>query len=212
MKDMPVFTTSYGVASLTLREIPYKGIAYIRIQNSPEPGSLLKECIDFCCAVGAVNIYATGHRYLEKFPLHTEIWRMDCLIDQLPKSDASLFPVQEKTLEQWREIYNRHMKDVPNSTTMTLADAEAMLKKGDGYFVHKGDCLLGIGKAGDRSVDVVISVVPGSGKDVLLALCNALSGDKVCVEVASVNSSAVRLYNNMGFIKTAEISRWYKVR
>lgn len=211
MRDIPVFTTQAGVASLTLKEIPYKGEAYVRIQDTLEPEKLLKECVQFCRAAGAERIYATGHKMLVNYPLHTAIWQMTCAKENLPQTDAALFPVQEKTLEKWRSIYNERMYDVPNSAAMTFLDGQEMLKKGDGYFVHRGDALLGIGKASGDTVDAVISVIPGSGQDVLLALCNALSGDRVTVEVASANTRAVKLYERLGFLLTAEISKWYKI-
>ena len=47
MKNFPFFTTEYGVAALTLREIPYQGKAYIKILDTQEPEQLLKECVDF---------------------------------------------------------------------------------------------------------------------------------------------------------------------
>lgn len=211
MRDIPVFTTSAGVASLTLKEIPYKGLAYIRLQDSVDPEVLLKDCVAFCRAAGAERIYATGHEILEKYPIHTAIWRLSCLKNSLPKTDAAVFPVQDKTLEQWRQIYNTRMKNIPNAATMSLFDGQEMLKKGDGYFVHRDDTLLGIGKASDDKIEAVISVIPGSGQDVLVALCNALSDDRVTVEVASANTRALDLYMRLGFIQTAEISRWYKI-
>lgn len=211
MQNIPVFTTPSGVASLTLKEIPYKGIAYIRIQASAQPLQMVKECVDFCRSAGAKCIYAAGDPVLEQYPLYTAIWRMECARACLPETDAAIFPVQQKTVETWRDIYNIRMKHVPNSATMSILDAQDMLKKGDGYFVHRGGTLLGIGKAGGGVIDAVISQVRGSGRDVLLALCKALSEDKVCVEVASVNEPAVRLYESLGFIRTAEISKWYKI-
>lgn len=211
MRDIPVFTTSAGVASLTLKEIPYKGSAYVRLQDTGEPELLLQDCIDFCRAAGAEHIYATGHEMLEKYPIHTAIWRLSCLKDSLPQTDAAIFPVQDRTLEKWRQIYNERMKHVPNAATMTVFDGQEMLKKGDGYFIHREQTLLGIGKASGDTIDAVVSVIPGSGEDVLLALCNALSGDRVTVEVASANIRALKLYNRLGFIQTEEIATWYKI-
>ena len=34
MKDFPMFTTEFGIASLILREIPYRGEAFILIQDT----------------------------------------------------------------------------------------------------------------------------------------------------------------------------------
>ena len=48
MKDIPVFTTQNGVASLILQEIPAQGCAYIRLQATLSPEQLLTECIAFC--------------------------------------------------------------------------------------------------------------------------------------------------------------------
>ena len=44
MRNIPVFTTEFGVASLILKEIPYTGIAYVRLQSSLFPEKLLEEC------------------------------------------------------------------------------------------------------------------------------------------------------------------------
>ena len=61
MRDFPVFTTENGVGSLVLKEIPYRKVAYITIQDSLFPEAFLSECVDFCRAVGAERIYACGH-------------------------------------------------------------------------------------------------------------------------------------------------------
>jgi len=211
MRNIPVFSTENGVGSLTLKEIPNSGIAYIKIGASQEPAAFLQECTDFCKAVGAERIYASGHEFLEKYPFHTAVWRMSCQIDELPDTDAALFPVTEKTLECWRVRYNRAMKDVANASYMTAMDARQMLKRGDGYFVHREETLLGIGIASGETIEAVVSNQPGAGREVVLALAHALCGTQITLEVASVNERAVRLYERLGFIKNAEISRWYKI-
>jgi hypothetical protein len=60
MQDFPMFTTEYGVASLFLREIPYRGRAHIKIQSSQDPEKLLEECVSFCRVCGAEWIDAAG--------------------------------------------------------------------------------------------------------------------------------------------------------
>lgn len=206
-----MFTTNNGVASLTLREIPYKKAAYIRIQDTLDPKELLQECCDFCRAVGAEKIYATGHRILEALPAYTEIWGMRCLREELPDTDAALFPLQQETLEQWRRLYNEKMYDVPNARYMTMADAQQLLADGDGYFVHRDNDLLGIGIASGNLVKTVVAALPGAGKDVLLALNHTLSDDHIKLEVASENRRAVRFYEKLGFIKTEVIEKWHQV-
>lgn len=211
MRDIPVFTTKTGVASLTLKEIPYRAEAYIRIQDTWEPEAFLKECRDFCRAVGAERIYASGHTFLEAYPLYTAIWRMSRLREGFPETDAALFPVQEQTLEQWRALYNEKMRSVPNASYMTMADAQRQNANGNAYFVHRGDILLGIGIAAGDRIDSVIAALPGAGQDVLLALNHALSGEQITLEVASANTRAIHLYERLGFLKTAELSHWYLV-
>ena len=79
MRDMPLFTTENGVASLTLNQIPYTKSAWIRIQDSVMPASLLEECIEFCRALGAEYIYAAGDGCCACFPEYTKIIKMQAL-------------------------------------------------------------------------------------------------------------------------------------
>ena len=211
MQNLPMFTTEYGAASLFLREIPYRGRAHIKIQSSLDPEKLLEECVSFCRMCGAELIDAAGHDYLEKYPLITALWAMQCPRDALAETDACLFPVTEATVQQWLDIYNERMADVPNAAYMDSRDGRELLNTGDGYFVHRDGLLLGIGKAKDDFIDTVISVEPGAGETVLRALCSALQCETVRLWVASENHRAVRLYQRLGFVKTKELSRWYRV-
>ncbi len=211
MKDIPMFSTENGVASLVLKEIPYTARAYITLRSSVMPEALLEECVQFCRMCGGEELYATGHDILEKYPLHTSILEMRCDVAALPESDAALFPVQELTAAQWREIYNEKMKNVPNAAWMAQADCKEMLQKGDGYFVHRDGKLLGIGRASMGKLDAVAAVEPGTGREVTAALCRGLCGDEVRLEVASNNIPAVKLYEKLGFLPTKEISRWYRI-
>ena len=211
MKDLPMFTTQYGVASLFLREIPYRGRAHIKIQSSLDPEKLLEECVAFCRMCGAEWIDAAGHDYLEKYPLITALWAMQCPREALAETDACLFPVTDQTVQQWLTIYNERMADVPNAAYMDSRDGRELLNTGDGYFVHRNGQLLGIGKAKGDFIDTVISVEPGSGETVLRALCSALQCETVRLWVAAENHRAVRLYQRLGFVKTKELSRWHRV-
>lgn len=211
MRDFPVFTTEYGVASLFLREIPYRGRAHIKLQSTQEPDKLLEECIAFCRMCGAEWIDAAGHEYLKKYPLITAIVAMQCDRQVIGQSDACLFPVTEQTLQRWLDIYNERMADIPNAAYMDSRDGRKLLEDGDGYFVHRDGQLLGIGKAKDDFIDTVISVQPGAGQTVVQVLCSALQSDRVRLWVASANTRAVRLYERMGFLTVGQISHWYRV-
>lgn len=211
MQDFPVFTTEYGTASLFLREIPYRGRAHIKIQSSLDPEKLLEECVYFCRMCGAEWCDAAGHEYLEKYPLITAIWAMQCHRSAIGETDACLLPVTEQTVRQWLDIYNERMSNVPNAAYMDSRDGKELLKSGDGYFVHRDGILLGIGKAKDDFIDTVISMQPGAGETVVQALCGAMNCETVRLWVASANTRAMGLYERMGFTLTKELSRWYRV-
>ena len=69
MKDIPIFDTQYGIGSLALAEVSYRQEAYITIGAVSDAALFLEEAANFCRAVGAESVYATGHPDLEKFPL-----------------------------------------------------------------------------------------------------------------------------------------------
>lgn len=211
MRDFPVFTTENGAASLVLREIPYRGEAYITLQDTQNPKELLAECVDFCKMAGAVKIYATGHDWLAKYPFYTSVVKMQRDREGLPESDAALFPVTEKTIEDWRSLYNERMRDVPGASTMTREEGKQLLTKGGGYFVHKDGQLLGIGIARENKIEAIAAAKPGAGETVLLALCSALFSENIVLEVASNNARAIRLYESLGFLKTELLRTWYDV-
>lgn len=211
MRDFPMFTTEFGVASLFLREIAYRGRAHIKIQSSLDPEKLLEECLSFCRMCGAEWCDAAGDPYLEKYPLITALWAMACPRSRIGQTDATLAPVTEQTLQQWLDLYNERMADIPNAAYLDSRAGRQMLEEGDGYFVYHQDQLVGIGKAKGDFIDTVISLQPGAGETVVQALCAALEGDEVRLWVASANTRALRLYDRMGFVKVKELSRWYRV-
>lgn len=211
MKNIPMFTTENGVASLILQEIPYRQEAYVHIRSTAAPEAFFRECVDFCKMAGAEKIYLTGHPLLEtSYSFHTSVLRLRRALPENRESGC-LFPVQRETLEIFREIYNRRMSKVDNAATLTLSGAEDLLKRGDGYFVHDGKTLLGIGIASGGSIDCVIAEQRGAGQRVMEALFHALSEDSVELEVASTNAPAMALYERMGFVCVEEISCWYGI-
>lgn len=211
MKDFPFFNTESGIASLTLKEIPYTKAAYIKILDASEPEKLLEECVAFCKIAGAEQIFGSNHQILEKYPLHTKILQMSAQREGLEDTDAALFPVTEQTIDLWCDIYNKRMREISNFSYMSDKDGKALLEKGNGYFIHRESSLLGIGIASGNKIDGIVAVLPGAGKDVLLALNHALSGDSAMLEVASTNLKAMCLYKRLGFIINCEISSWYRI-
>lgn len=211
MKDIPMFTTDYGVASIILKEVPYRALAFIHIQDV-QPGEaegLVEECVQFCRAAGAEKVLAAGHEELERYPYDHSVIAMSGAANPAP--EANLWPVTRETVSKWREIYNERMKDVDNAATLTAFDEKELVSASGTYFVHDAGRLLGIGWAEDGKLKCVASVEKGAGRRVLSTLLSALDCERVELEVASTNEKAIRLYEAMGFIKTGEVSRWYRV-
>ena len=211
MKDFPVFTTEYGVASLFLKEIPYKEKAYIVIQSSEQPEELLKECISFCRICGAEEVFASGHEYLEQYPLHTIIYEMQGQVQVDEGKVEHLWPVTKETVGQWREICNRRMHDIDNSATLEAWDEQEILETGDAYFVHHSGELLGIGWVRDGELLELASVVPGAGERIVHTMMSLIPEQVLKLQVVSTNTRAISLYERLGFIKTAEKFRWFRV-
>lgn len=211
MRDIPVFTTEYGVASLALREIPYRQEAYIWIQSSCQPDELLAECIGFCRACGAEKIFAGNHEFLQKFPLYTTVNKMRG-IARVDESNAEhLWPVTEQTVSRWREFMNQCLKDVDNASTLLRQDEKNILERGGAYFVHRDGELLGAGWLKSGKLLLIASAIPGMGERVMHTLMSLQPDEPLELEVASTNHRAIRLYERQGFIKTEELRRWYKV-
>ena len=212
MKDFPVFDTEFGIASLVLKEIPYKGEAYILLREVWDAEQLLAECVSFCRMAGAEKIFATGHEILEAYPYHTTMLEMRGEAAVEPSMLESLFPVTEATVKRWREIYNEKTRPGPNSAMMTAKDEKQLLDSVGACFVHHDGELLGIGWIQEPELRVVASVKPGAGQRVLNTMLSLVEGEMVELTVASTNERAIRLYEKMGFIKTKELSRWYQVK
>ncbi len=209
MKDIPVFATENGAASLILGEIPYRGQAYIRIQDSLEPERLLEECVSFCRMCGAEEIYASGHPWLEALPLHCTVLEMRGEAKPDPEKTRCLWPVTRETAPEFRKLYNARMAGVDNAGTLEVKD-EVWLSSGPAYFVHNAGNLLGIGILEDNCIRAVASAIPGAGEETLHTLFTLCPGEMLRLEVASTNTRAIKLYERAGFIKTGELSRWYR--
>ena len=211
MKNIPVFTSPGGVASLVLEEIPYKKEAYISIHEASDFEVLVADCISFCKAIGAERIYASGDMPQNRYPIHTEVWMLSANCHKLPMTNASLVPVTENTLADWIEIYNAKMANVHNAATMNKEKIKKLLESKDAYFVYNDGLLIGICKGKNDKIEVIASAIKGGGMDVVLAMCNTLSVPMVYIDVASSNKKALDLYNKLGFLKQECISVWYKV-
>lgn len=213
MRDFPIFTTEYGVSSLVLREIPYKKTAYIHIRDVQKDffGEHLAECVSFCRMCGAEHIFAAGHEKLESYPLYTSVLELRGQARPDPEKVRCLFPVTETTVSRWRSIYNEKMAGVDNAGILESREEAQILKSAGAYFVHEDERNLGIAWLEGNKLLALAAVEPGAGERVMHTLMSLVDGETITLEVASTNERALRLYEKLGFVKTAELSSWYRV-
>ena len=211
MKDFPMFTTEYGVASLVLREIPYRQEAFIILQSTQQPEELLQECISFCRICGAEKIYARGHEILESYPFHCTVYEMRGSIEVDEGKVETLWPVTAETIGRWREFLNEKMRPIDNSGTLTKQGEQEILDLGGAYFVHRDGELLGAGWLVDGDLLLLASAKKGAGERVLHTLLSTTRPEQLRLDVVSTNTRAIRLYERMGMIRTGELRRWHRV-
>lgn len=213
MRDFPIFTTEYGVSSLILKEIPYRRQAFIRIRDVSEGffHEHLAECVSFCRICGAEQIFAEGSRQLEQYPPYTSVLQMRGTAWTEEEKMASLFPVTEETVGKWRSLYNEAMGSVDNAGTLEAREEKQITGSGSAYFVHSNGEVLGIFWLEGTKLLAIAAVRKGAGETVMHTMMSLLEGEQITLEVASTNERAIRLYERLGFVKTAELSRWYQV-
>ena len=211
MRDFPMFTTEYGVASLILGEIPYRGEAYVIIQSSEDPQALLEECVSFARVCGAERIYARGHEVLQSYPIHCSVLEMRGLARVEPELAAHLWPVTTDNVSQWREIVNKRMREVDNARTLDRKAEKEIMELGGAYFVHDGGKLLGVGWIAQGELKVLAATEKGAGKRVLHTMFSLVEDQPLSIQVVSTNHRAIRLYEQAGFCTMAKVHDWYRV-
>ena len=130
MKNIPVFTSSYGIATLILREIPWNRTAYVLIQSvwNDQKAELLEECRGFCRAVGAEQIYATWG--LEELPAEP-VWEMQIMSRPkaglpVPERPLALEPLTRENSGEYLRIYNACFREVPCAASYDQASLEPL--------------------------------------------------------------------------------------
>lgn len=207
MKNIPFFTSEYGVASLTLEEIPYSARAYITLQDVLDPEAMLNECLSFCRALGAQQVFACNHPFLNRYPEGARIVQMQLKKALLPETKVLACPANGDNSDMFCRIYNEKMHGLPTARHMT----PSTLPLDGSYFVYSGDSLIGIGIARGDTLLAVAALEKGAGREVVAALCECLHSDVIRLEVDTGNRKAVSLYRSMGFEETEVRNIWYQI-
>ncbi len=208
MRNIPLFTTDNGVASLVLNQIPLKGEAYIQIQSASDSVALLNECTQFCKMAGANCVYASGYE-ISDYPIYTHLIELAIPRTLISSVNANTVLAGESSWNEWKNIYNARMSKVPCSALLSSYDKHRFL--GKSYFVYEKDQMIGIGACEKDQVLALVSLIPGMGETVLCALCRHVAGREIRLEVAKENIPAMLLYTRMGFSERKELCRWYKI-
>lgn len=208
MRDIPVFSTENGVATLFLKNVPVTKTAYIQIQDAPNVIAFAKECWDFCKAVGAETVYCNRNVCCSDCVRTVSMVRPKAGI---PKTSARLVSVDGNTMELWRNIYNRKMKLIPNASQIMEHENRKYLESRNCYFVEEDGVRIGIGMINENRIEALASVSKGAGKAVLFALCNSVQSDVIVLTVAEENTKAVTLYEDAGFAVKEVLETWYKI-
>lgn len=209
MKDIPIFTTEFGVASLELSQIPPWGKGYIAVQSSVSVKKLIEECASFCKCAGAKEIYATGNEELHQFPLHAKTVLMVRKKAHIENDNVCLTAVNDENWEFFRNIYNDKMKNVTGAKFLQSGDKSKILP--NAFFYVDGGEYAGIGIVNKNEISAVASLKSGMGEKIVNALSDYIMGDEVVLEVSSDNKKAISLYNRLGFREIATKRVWYKI-
>ena len=217
MKNIPMFTSAYGMATLILREIGWSGHAYVLIRSVWEgkAAELLEECRGFCRAVGAEEIYASWDT--EELPAdHAyDMIEMTCEKAALPapRKPVELEQVTPETAEDYLRIYNACFRTVPSAASYDRKSLEplygedlAWLAKVDGQYAAVAE----ISKEGLEGI-AVLPEYRGLGFDLAAAVLQMVPSKTVKLKVASTNTRARELYDRLGFADGPVVRRWYRV-
>ena len=217
MKNIPLFTSSYGLATLILKEISWNGRAYVLIRSvwNDQTAALLEECCGFCRAAGAEEIYASWDT-AELPAVH--VWDMIDMVCEkaalpAPRQAVELEQVTPETAEDYLAIYNQCFREVPAAASYDRKSLEplygeelAWLAKVDGCFAAVAE----ISKEGLEGI-AVLPAFRGLGYDLAATVLQMVPSTRVKLKVASVNDRAGRLYDRLGFTPLGVSRRWYRI-
>ena len=201
MKDIPIFTATNGMASLILREIPYRREAYVHVRAVfTRLEFLLRECAAFCRMAGAERVFASGVEDFSHYPLHARLMEREIAKEALPSVEAKAIPTED---ERWLACYREAFRNVP--VARTLEHMEHC------YWIMEQDVPIGFGQIHEGTLHSVGALQKGAGARCVCALAATDSAPSIRLLCAMENQPAMRLYDHLGFSHGAIKETWYEI-
>lgn len=216
MKDIPLFTGTYGLASLVLKEVSVTGRAYavIRAVWNGQLDAFLQECKSFCRAVGAEEIYASyGKEDLPAMHVH------DVLAMEMEKSalgsgnPVELEPLTPENGQTFLEIYNTCFRDAVGASVYGNEDLARLYDTDCGFLAKKDGVYAGIAEISQTGLESIAVLPPyrGLGYDLALAVLPMVPRKTIRLKVASTNEKAISLYKRLGFDLVETLDRRWRL-
>ena len=200
MKDIPIFTGCDGIATLILREIPYRGEGYVLIRSVfTSLEACMRECESFCRAAGAETVYFSGNADFSAFPIYARLIEREIETATLPPTEACARRTVDAT--RWAQIYREKFAAVPAAQTCR----EAV----DAYDIFRHGVQIGIGQIEGNLLRSVASVEHGCGADCVAALAKLCKEKILRLLCAEQNERAMKLYDRLGFSRGEVKETWY---
>lgn len=218
MKNIPIFTSAGGTATLILREVPPTGRAYVILQThlrGYEPVQI-QECAAFCRTAGAREVYVScADGAALALPHSHDMLRLQLRRGQLeaPGRSLQLESVQSSDDRAlYLKHYNRRFAPIPNAAQADLRSLERAEADGTRHWLLRAadGRLVGLGAVQDNRLEAVASLQPGWGRDLSCTLLAETCGPVLELTVCSSNLPAMRLYQSLGFTQCDVLSRWYR--
>lgn len=192
MKDIPVFTSTEGIATLILREIPERREAYVLIRGVfTKIERLMNECERFCLLAGAEQVYFSGQADFSGCRIHARLLERSVRCDALPPTQARAVAVTPGTAAQWQAYYRARFASVPL--------ARSCVDSADACLICAQERTVGIGQLRGDRLEVVAALESGCGADCVSAMAALCAGDRLHLLCAMENRPAMALYDRLGF-------------
>ncbi len=221
MKNIPVYMARGGTASLILKEIPHRAVAYVLLRTIRDREDLIRECADFCRSCGAEEVlFSRGPEPLEGLEHAYDMLRLAVRLSDLPDLDCPLrmVPMEENNDAIYQRLYNLCFTGISGAATYDRAEIARIYREGQQAYLalDEGGNPCGMGELHGNEL-AAVGLLPeyrgrGLSKSWATMLLKKCPGPEAELTVVSNNEPALGLYGALGFRVKGKVSAWYWVR